>query len=170
MRFLKTKIRLAQEASLKKTQHPLDVLYKDLSTPTCTNIQTEKNLDALSTKTRENSAISHQAARVSSTHKGSSSLNRTLKSPPLKNLVVNYGNARATFALSYIAIPYLRPLLEAQGITNTDFSSFLTCGKEDIKSIHGLRSLLLIEEKMTRLQWHERYSSISVRCLSNSIV
>ena len=147
MRFLKTKIRLAREASSRKAHHPLDILYKDLLTPISTGIQIEENLDTPSTKTLENSAICHPAPRASSTNKGSSSLNRTLKSPPLKNLVVNYGNAMATFALSYIAIPYLRPLLEAQGVTNTDFSSFLTCGKSGIKGIHGFRSLLLIEEK-----------------------
>ena len=140
MPFLKNKIHLANEVFLKnKLLQSLD----SSKVSQCPLIVKQDSGILLTVS--KTSPLREQNHRNFSYKTPASPDKKTSKSPPLKNITVNYGNAMATFALSYLAIPYLRPLLAHQGITTTDFSSFLTAGKSGIKSIHGLRSLLLVE-------------------------
>ena len=63
---------------------------------------------------------------------------------PIKNIVINYGKAIASFATSYIAVEYLQSALQKENVALDDFVSFV---KEIIHRIAGtasLGSLLLI--------------------------
>jgi len=63
-----------------------------------------------------------------------------------KNIVKNYARAMVNFALSYIAIKYLRNMTQTEGVDLKGFRSFVSKQKEDINSIKTLREMLLIPE------------------------
>ena len=68
---------------------------------------------------------------------------------PTKNLVINYGKAISTFAMSKLAEPYLATYLKEQRITFKDFSVYISDKKERIGGISDLRTLLLCSQEDT---------------------
>ena len=71
----------------------------------------------------------------------------TKTSSPMKNIVSNFGRAISHFATSYIAIPYLLPQLQKEGVTLDEFVRFVNGAKNDIGSIQGMRRLLILDQK-----------------------
>jgi len=63
-----------------------------------------------------------------------------------KNIVKNYARAMVNFALSDIALNYLRKMVQAEGVELKGFRAFVSKQKEDINSIKTLREMLLIKE------------------------
>jgi len=59
-----------------------------------------------------------------------------------KNIVRNYGNAIAAFAISPLAHTYLEPLVQKEGVTIQEFQSFISKRKEYITNINNFRALL----------------------------
>lgn len=59
-----------------------------------------------------------------------------------KNIVRNYGNAIAAFAISPLAIPYLEPLVVKEGVSIQEFQAFVSKRKEYITNINNFRALL----------------------------
>jgi hypothetical protein len=59
-----------------------------------------------------------------------------------KNIVRNYGNAIAAFAISSLAVPYLNPLLDQEMIGLQEFQTFVSKRKEYITNINNFRALL----------------------------
>lgn len=144
MRILKTKIRLAQEARQRK-----DLSTKDQSLPSPSPLHDSLSTQPASPCLTQKSEIASPVQKPPKKNKPKAKEipKKTSKSPPLKNITVNYGTAMATFASSYHAIPYLKPLLIERGITMTDFNMFVTDAREAIRSIQTFRSLLIIDGK-----------------------
>lgn len=65
---------------------------------------------------------------------------------PMKNIAINYGKAIANFAVSALAVPYLCEKLAQEGLTMTEFISFVKKRKDGIGGISSFKPLLLIEE------------------------
>jgi hypothetical protein len=59
-----------------------------------------------------------------------------------KNIVKNYGNAIAAFAISNIALPYLEPMIEQEDLKLNTFQQFVAERKDQITSIDAFRALL----------------------------
>jgi hypothetical protein len=59
-----------------------------------------------------------------------------------KNIVRNYGNAIAAFAISPLALPYLETHVSKEGVTLQEFQSFVSKRKEYITNINNFRALL----------------------------
>lgn len=63
-----------------------------------------------------------------------------------KNIVINFGKAIASFAVSPLATPYLEQILEKENITSKEFTDFVNEAKAGIGGIDSFRLLLLIDE------------------------
>ena len=61
-----------------------------------------------------------------------------------KNIMKNYSRVFTVFALSPMALPYLRPLLESQKLELPFFLEFIESRKRAANCISGLRDLLLL--------------------------
>jgi hypothetical protein len=59
-----------------------------------------------------------------------------------KNIVKNYGNAIASFAVSELAIPYLSPLLANEGLDLQGFQRYIYEKKMSLTNISNFRTLL----------------------------
>ena len=64
---------------------------------------------------------------------------------PTKNIIINYGKAISSFALSHLAVPYLKTYLENEGVLMKGFIDFVGEAKEEIGGIQSFRNLLLIK-------------------------
>lgn len=64
-----------------------------------------------------------------------------------KNIAIHYGKAITSFATSYMAIPYIKDQITKNHFIFSDFINFVNKSKSKIKSMNGLRSILLVEEK-----------------------
>jgi len=73
------------------------------------------------------------------------------KTKATKHVVKNFGKAIASFAVSDLAEPYLKPFLEEEGINLEDFVEYIDSKKDSIEGIESLRSLLVAEESDTPL-------------------
>lgn len=60
-----------------------------------------------------------------------------------KNIIKNYGRALQNFAISNMVVPYIVPLLAQEKVTLKDFRRFFYSKKKQVRSIAGLRNLLL---------------------------
>lgn len=61
-----------------------------------------------------------------------------------KNLAKNYGKAIASFATTEIALPYLVPILLKEGLSMSDFLTYMKLAKDSIQGIDSFRAFLLI--------------------------
>jgi len=140
MRFLKQKIQASFEASQKLTAQNLSQNIPKSRPPRSARPKAQPkptNSPSSETKTRKR-------------------LKGDTKTPKIylqtKNIVTNFGKAIVTFAVSDIAMPYLRNIIkkvdpegtEALGIQ--DFIKFIGNTKANISSIDGFR-VLILEEK-----------------------
>jgi len=67
---------------------------------------------------------------------------------PTKNIIINYGRAIVTFALSRLSKPYIESDLIKEGVNLEEFTDFILETRGiGIGSIHSFRSMLLINEK-----------------------
>lgn len=128
MRFLKRKIALS---SSYKTTH------SSLSSPEPTNtfilsqtLNHNKKTDANPKKRRRLPGFSFTPESVKET----------------KNIVLNYGRAISSFAVSNLALSYLEPLLEKEGVTLEKFKEFVMTMKKQIGGICSFRSMLMTSE------------------------
>ena len=69
----------------------------------------------------------------------------TEESKSTKTVVKNYGKAIASFVISPIAVPYLSPLIDREGVSIEEFTRYIAEAKEKIEGIDTLRALLLVE-------------------------
>jgi len=134
MRFLKNKIRLAEEAAKRHTQSPK---ASDLQ------IQSEMEKSSIefpevTQMTKKNKVVPQKKAKGK---KGKKEIN------PTKNIVINYGNAMASFALSKLAVPYLQSSVDKGTLDLQGFIEYLSSSKGRITGVEGLKSLLLITEE-----------------------
>lgn len=60
-----------------------------------------------------------------------------------KNIAKNFGKAITSFAASELALPYLPPILAKEGISHSNFMSFLKSARDLIQGIDSFRSMLL---------------------------
>ena len=63
-----------------------------------------------------------------------------------KNVVKNYGKAICSFAISELAIIYLEPMIQKEGVSIEDFVDFVQNIKETIDSIQTFRAVLMISD------------------------
>ena len=131
MRFLKTKILMANEALKKRLcLKPItSVISQETSMETPTQLPSPA-----STTTSENAKIKTRAPKKKNDAQCSDT----------KNITINYGKAIISFATSPLALPYLKPFLQKFGITLGDFISFIGPSKSGIGSIGSFRNLLLV--------------------------
>lgn len=81
-----------------------------------------------------------------SSFRGSDS--KSLKgSTSAKNIIKNYGRALQNFAVSNMVLVYLTPLLQRERVSLKDFRRFFYSKKKQVRSIAGLRNLLLVLEE-----------------------
>jgi len=134
MRFLKTKIRLSHEAMAKKelsqassnsSPKVASSHEENFSSAVCINIPNKKQ---------------KQKKRPSRSGSGSSKY-------PTKNIIINYGNAIAAFALSKLSLPYLQSYIDNGTIEHKDFISFVTEAKTKITGLEGFKSILLAKDE-----------------------
>jgi len=64
-----------------------------------------------------------------------------------KNIIKNYGRALQNFAISNMVLPYLSPLIQKEQVLLKDFRKFFYSKKKQVRSIAGLRSLLLVSKE-----------------------
>jgi len=64
-----------------------------------------------------------------------------------KNIIKNYGRALQNFAISNMVMPYLAPLIQREQVLLKDFRKFFYSKKKQVRSIAGLRSLLLVSRE-----------------------
>jgi len=131
MRFLKNKIALAKALSSESSQSPTK---KTSSKRKQSNDSSSPSLSSFS-----NIIINKASYQLtSSTPKGSTSC---------KNIMKNYSRVLVKFALSKLAVPYLKVILYEEGVGLQDFLNFLKERRTKINCIKSLKELLLIEEK-----------------------
>jgi len=133
MRFLKTKIAKAQEF-LQNQQAKVEELA--LEEPVLTK--------STSTSSSSASASPKKRRRLSGSTFTPQS---TLKT---KNIVKNFGRAISTFAVSHLAMPYLIPLVDADGVTLEGFISYVKNRKNDIDGLNSFRSMLMPSKEDTK--------------------
>jgi len=143
MRFLKTKILLAAQALERKS--------KGSSTPTSNS----ENFSQVSDEEPQSRPQKSKAIPKKQASKGATVTPKpsyTKLNPPkgdlraTKNIVVNYGKAITSFAVSKLATPYLKTLLEASDITSAEFNQFAKKAREQIAGIDSFRTLLMIDD------------------------
>lgn len=155
MRFLKMKIQNAQLAEKKISSEELEN-----SNPNTINSQNIPDTDPNPleiNQTKEEDLITDSTATKQSLEKKKRRKRKVKKilqedeedQNCTKNITINYGKAIASFAISYIAIPYLKIRLQNNIITFSEFTTFMTKAKSDIGGIQGFRTLLLVEETDT---------------------
>jgi len=72
------------------------------------------------------------------------------KSATTRNIVKNYGRAFINFAVSKLALPYLNPCLQSEGVKLRQFRDYILRQKDKINCIVNLRELLLPHDGDTR--------------------
>jgi hypothetical protein len=127
MRFLKNKIMRAAEAQQKRLDtEPLQKLEDQPElVKVVIPIKVQTNLPKLKAKAK--------GPAVKKRRNPSST----------KNLVINYGKAIASFAVSDLAIPYLEPFLETENVSLQEFISFINQSKKNIGGIKSFKYLIL---------------------------
>ena len=88
-------------------------------------------------KNQDNSPEDFKAGSDGKMAKGSTSA---------KNIIKNYGRALQNFAISNMVLPYLTPLIQRENVTLKDFRKFFYSKKKQVRSIAGLRALLLVQD------------------------
>jgi len=150
MRFLKTKIFLANKA-LEKKLHLQSVFpipaFKEVSTFENAKEFTQECFSSQSTtpstpeRSSELSISSHSSPKVRARAPKTKS---TSQCSNTKNITINYGKAIVSFATSHLAIPYLTNFLLQENVSLSQFIAFVGQAKDNIGGISSFRSLLLI--------------------------
>jgi len=138
MRFLKIKIRLAHDALLRRESS-----QSILSSPNSTHSADQKDEQFILKKTGASSGNNKLAKSPQRISKGDS---KSAFSNPTKNIIINYGNAIATFAASKLALPYLEKYINSQTITQNGFTAFIIQAKARITGLEGFKSLLVTKD------------------------
>jgi len=139
MRFLKTKILLAKEASEKKLLGKVSTSLFLLSSP-------EANLDnnsQVTTEVHTPSSAPLSPLDKSRQRKRAPKQKSTSQSCDTKNITINYSKAIISFATSYLASPYLKPLLDKENLQVSEFNDFILGAKQNIGGISSFKRLLL---------------------------
>jgi len=140
MRFLKNKIqlaRIARELTLKKEQHAKEQL-QSVSSPS-----TQASL--LSPQSEQ--SISVQSPKQKISRKRCPKDSPDAKVPnPTKNIILNFSKAIGSFAISTLALPYLRPYIVNGQLNHQEFIDFVTIGKANIGGIKSFKTLLIATE------------------------
>jgi len=126
MRFLKNKIRLAQEFELRQ---------KQLQSASSTSTQS-RNDDPMSSSP-------HSEQKASKKRRCKRDPSEASSSNPTKNIIINYAKAISSFALSVLALPYLNRYKENQLFNYQGFVDFITLGKANIGGIKSFKALLV---------------------------
>jgi len=145
MRFLKNKILKANEALQKKTLNSLSpnlsnlsLSQSQISTPSSEEYSSSSSNSSPTCKPK-----SHKSFEAEMTTKKK----RTRKPSSTKNLVINYGKAIASFAVSHLAVSYLEPILKREALTLQEFINFISQSKKTIGGIKSFRYLILTTEE-----------------------
>jgi len=129
MSYLKSKISRA----LQKSQAPQEI-----------QVKSEFSDSSIAVKQEPLAQVKTEPAPVKSVPK-------TVRSPPNrdksnKNIIKNYARAMVNFAMSKMALPYLKKILRQEEVDLEGFRDYMTKNREEVTSIKTLRELLLIEE------------------------
>ncbi len=125
MRFLKNKIRLAEEALQRRQE------FLSSSSPTSTAASSIALSPASSDKKRRQ--------RKPNTSNSASA-------NPTKNVIINFGKAIASFASSGLAVPYIQSFMGGKQADFKGFIDFIAQRKSSIGGIESFRTLLIIQK------------------------
>jgi len=148
MRFLKNKIRLAQELSLKN-QFAKDQVQQALSPST----EAATEVTELESPTLN---MSPQAVSEDQSTKAKTQRKRCKKDPtdtkmtsPTKNIILNYAKAIASFATSTLALPYMHYHVTNGYLNYKEFVEFVSTEKANIGGIKSFKNLLIVKDTDT---------------------
>ena len=101
-----------------------------------------------SISSKESKMVKCEAVTVKEEYTGKAANNKKTKQyiRATKTVVKNYGKAIASFAASYMATPYLTPLVEKYAVDLKEFTDYMVTVKETIEGIDTFRALLLIND------------------------
>jgi len=150
MRFLKNKIRLAQEYALKKQQQQQELKVKQqqlelesISSPS-TEAATPMTLLSPQSQYQEESPLNNNT--ILQSKRGKRDTSNSKAPSPTKNIVLNYARAIANFAISKLALPFLNSYIVNGQINHQGFVEFVTSGKANIGGIKSFKTLLVTKE------------------------
>jgi len=132
MRFLKTKIRLAQEALQKKL---LLEQQKAFTRPIKSSSQEDES---------EANVLNEQAKRLRALY--SDQILASTFTKPTKNMIVNYGKAIFSFAQSRLAKPYIQRNFQKEKIDRVSFNNFVDELRPRISGYKNFESLFQADE------------------------
>jgi len=132
MSYLKSKISRA----LQRAQGPQEIQVK--------HEFSDSSAKEISVKPEPAAPVKAEPVQIKSAPK-------PIRSPPNrdksnKNIIKNYARAMVNFAMSKMALPYLKKILREEGVDLEGFRDYMTKNREEVTSIKTLRELLLIDE------------------------
>ena len=146
MRFLKNKILRAHESIQNHSSNPATNPNETFAICQHLTHHNSSILD-ISTKPAQTSSNTMNTVLGNKEPKTRSSRHQRVPSSDpkraTKNIVINYGKAMASFAVSSLAISYLQRFLEQETVELTEFITFVSHSRDNIGGIAGLRRLLL---------------------------
>lgn len=135
MRYLKNKVARALQSMESLVEPQVKLEPSDQ-----TSVSSKAKQNHIEVKQEVNVKVESTSASYSavphSSEKKSTSSN--------KNIVKNFARAMVNFTLSDIALYYLEPITENEGVNLKKFIAFIQNQKQNINSIRTLRELLLI--------------------------
>lgn len=143
MRFLKNKIRLANEALQRRLSDTEEIPNLDDSPL----VSEDGGFLGKGESSEDGVSPDLQIVVEKPRHKKRKAGKKKPRKPSsTKNLMINYGKAICTFAVSQLAIPYLEPLLKQENVTLQDFVDFINNSKKTIGGIKSFKTLILNDE------------------------
>jgi len=130
MRFLKNKIALAKALSSENSQSPT-------KKPSSKRKRSTESTSPSSSSGQSMIITKASYQLTSSAPKGSTSC---------KNIMKNFSRVLVKFALTKLAVPYLKVILSEEGVSLQEFLGFLKERRSKINCIKSLKELLLVEE------------------------
>jgi len=124
MRFLKNKIRLAEEAFQRRQEL--------LGSPS-------------STSTAASSIALSPASSDKKRRQRKPNTNNSASANPTKNVIINFGKAIASFASSSLAVPYIQSYVKEGQVDFKGFGEFIAPRKSSIGGIESFRTLLITQ-------------------------
>jgi len=137
MRFLKNKIRLAEEALQRK--------QKLLSLLTTSPLPSETS-DTTTASSPSKDSLRPRSKRLSSYLEDEQASASTF-TKPTKNIVINYGKAIFSFASSDLAKPYIERHFAHEKINLNKFYAYLTDVRPRISGFKNFELLFVVDEK-----------------------
>ena len=129
MRLLKNKIANANKFHTLPIQRTIPQ-----STPAEQEVPPQESKEKLKSKRRRLPGVSFTPENVKIT----------------KNIVINYGRAVSSFAISKLALCYLEPLVTREKVEIKNFQNYIRKSRNTISGISSLRSLLLTTDNDTK--------------------